>query len=275
MMRMPLLAALLASLLLAPPARAESASGTVARGEYLARAGDCVACHSAPGGKAFAGGLKMGTPLGAIFATNITPDIETGIGTYTVQDFDRAVRRGVAKDGRRLYPAMPYPSYANLTDEDVRALYDYFMRAVPPVHQLNQPSEIPAYLSPRWPLAIWNALFVGGHPLHRQPAEGCAVEPRRLSGRGSRPLRRMSHAARLGIRGKIARCRQPGLPGRRQSRWLVRPKPAPEPRHRAGWLVAGRDRRIPQDRPQPAWLGLWLDARRHQQQHALSDRRRP
>jgi mono/diheme cytochrome c family protein len=158
---MPLLAALLASLLLAPPARAESASGTVAGGEYLARAGDCVACHSAPGGKAFAGGLKMGTPLGAIFATNITPDIQTGIGTYTVQDFDRAVRRGVAKEGRRLYPAMPYPSYANLTDEDVRALYDYFMRAVPPVHQLNQPSEIPAYLSPRWPLAIWNTLFVG------------------------------------------------------------------------------------------------------------------
>jgi mono/diheme cytochrome c family protein len=162
MMRMPLLAALLASLLLAPPARAESAGGTVARGEYLARAGDCVACHSAPGGKAFAGGLKVGTPLGAIFATNITPDIETGIGAYTVQDFDRAVRRGVAKDGRRLYPAMPYPSYAKLTDEDVQALYDYFMRAVPPVHQLNQSSEIPAYLSPRWPLAIWNALFVGG-----------------------------------------------------------------------------------------------------------------
>jgi mono/diheme cytochrome c family protein len=162
MMRMSLLAALLASLLLAVPARAESAGGTVARGEYLARAGDCVACHSAPGGKAFAGGLKMGTPLGAIFATNITPEIETGIGTYTVQDFDRAVRRGVAKDGHRLYPVMPYPSYAKLTDGDVQALYEYFMRAVPPVHQVNQPSEIPAYLSLRWPLAIWNALFVGG-----------------------------------------------------------------------------------------------------------------
>jgi mono/diheme cytochrome c family protein len=104
----------------------------------------------------------MGTPLGAIFATNITPDIETGIGTYTVQDFDRAVRGGVAKDGRRLYPAMPYPSYAKLTDEDVQALYDYFMRTVPPVHQVNQPSEIPVYLSPRWPMAIWNALFGGG-----------------------------------------------------------------------------------------------------------------
>jgi mono/diheme cytochrome c family protein len=133
-----------------------------ARGEYLARAGDCVACHSVPGGSAFAGGLKMGTPLGAIFATNITPDVETGIGTYTVQDFARALRDGVAKDGRHLYPAMPYPSYAKMTDQDVQALYDYVMRAVPPVHQVNQRDQIPLYLSPRWPLAIWNLLFADG-----------------------------------------------------------------------------------------------------------------
>src|ERR1700729_794839 len=163
MTRTPLLAGLLFALVfLAVPARAQNAGTATSRGEYLARAGDCVACHSVPGGKAFAGGLKMGTPLGAIFATNITPDIETGIGTYTPRDFDRALRGGVAKDGRRLYPAMPYPSYAKITDEDVQALYEYFMRAVPPVHQLNQPSEIPVYLSPRWPLAIWNALFEGG-----------------------------------------------------------------------------------------------------------------
>ena len=92
-------------------------------GEYLARAGDCVACHSVPGGKAFAGGLKMGSPLGAIYSTNITPDPETGIGGYSLEDFDRAVRQGIAKDGHRLYPAMPYPSYAKLTDADVAALY--------------------------------------------------------------------------------------------------------------------------------------------------------
>jgi alcohol dehydrogenase (quinone), cytochrome c subunit len=165
MIRTSLLGAMLATFLLAHPARAQNAADTTAnstqRGEYLARAGDCVACHSVPGGKAFAGGLKMGSPVGNIFATNITPDIETGIGTYTLQDFDRAVRGGIAKDGRHLYPAMPYPSYAKLTDEDVRALYDYFMQAVPPVHQVNERNEIPGYLSPRWPLAIWNALFVG------------------------------------------------------------------------------------------------------------------
>ena len=128
-------------------------------GEYLARAADCVACHSIPGGQAFAGGLKMGTPLGAIYSTNITPDSQTGIGSYALADFERAVRRGIARDGRHLYPAMPYPSYSKLSAADVTALYRFFMRQVPPVHQANMKSEIPALLSFRWPLAIWNSFF--------------------------------------------------------------------------------------------------------------------
>jgi len=127
--------------------------------EYLARAADCVACHSIPGGKGFAGGLKMGTPLGAIYSTNITPDPETGIGTYSLADFDLAVRYGIAKDGRHLYPAMPYPSYVKLADADVVALYRFFVKQVPPVHQANLKSEIPALLSFRWPLAFWNFFF--------------------------------------------------------------------------------------------------------------------
>ena len=136
-----------------------SVSPPVGGGEYLARAADCVACHSIPGGKAFAGGLEMGTPIGAIFSTNITPDPQTGIGRYSLADFDRAVRQGIAKDGRRLYPAMPYPSYAKLTDADVAALYGFFMKQVPPIHQANLKSQIPALLSARWPLAIWDAVF--------------------------------------------------------------------------------------------------------------------
>ena len=135
---------------------------TLSKGEYLARAGDCVACHSVPGGKAFAGGLKMGTPMGAIYSTNITPDRETGIGGYSFEDFDRAVRRGVAKDGHNLYPAMPYPSYAKITDEDLRALYDFFLKEVPPVKQANKPSEISYWLSFRWPLKLWNLVFTDG-----------------------------------------------------------------------------------------------------------------
>jgi mono/diheme cytochrome c family protein len=128
--------------------------------EYVARAADCVACHSIPDGKAFAGGLKMGTPLGAIYSTNITPDPETGIGRYSLADFDLAVRQGIARDGRHLYPAMPYPSYVKLSNADVTALYRFFMNQVRPVHQANLKSEIPALLSVRWPLAFWNFFFL-------------------------------------------------------------------------------------------------------------------
>ncbi len=129
------------------------------RGEEVARAADCVACHGLPGKPPFTGGLKMATPLGAIFATNITPDKATGIGNYTLADFDRAVRSGVTPDGRRLYPAMPYPSYSKLSNADVRALYAFFMSVVPAAHQTNRPSEIRWPLNMRWPLAFWNAIF--------------------------------------------------------------------------------------------------------------------
>jgi mono/diheme cytochrome c family protein len=101
----------------------------------------------------------MGTPMGVIYSTNITPDPETGIGNYSLEDFDRAVRSGIAKDGHHLYPAMPYPSYAKITDEDMKELYTFFMKDVPPVRQTNRPNEIPWYLSPRWPLAVWNLFF--------------------------------------------------------------------------------------------------------------------
>ena len=127
--------------------------------EYVARLADCVACHSVPGGQPFAGGLEMGTPLGSIFSTNITPDKRHGIGNYTLADFDRAVRRGVAPDGRRLYPAMPYPSYAKLSDDDVRALYDYFLNRVEPAEVENRPPEIEWPLNMRWPLEFWNLAF--------------------------------------------------------------------------------------------------------------------
>jgi len=133
-------------------------------GEYLARAANCVACHSAPGGQAFAGGLKMATPIGNIYATNITPDTETGIGDYSLEDFDRAVRLGIARDGHRLYPAMPYPSYAKLSSEDIAALYDFFMNEVPPIRQADLESEIPFPLNMRWPLAIWNFFFFEDSP---------------------------------------------------------------------------------------------------------------
>ncbi|UII73580.1 cytochrome c [Pseudomonas sp. HN11] len=131
----------------------------VSRGEYVARLSDCVACHSLAGKAPFAGGLEMATPLGAIHATNITPDKQTGIGTYSLADFDRAVRHGVAPGGRRLYPAMPYPSYVKLSDDDIKALYAFFMQGVKPANQPNIPSDIPWPLNMRWPIALWNGVF--------------------------------------------------------------------------------------------------------------------
>ncbi|MBV8622424.1 MAG: c-type cytochrome, partial [Herbaspirillum sp.] len=102
----------------------------VQRGEYLAKAGDCVACHTAKGGKPFAGGLAIDTPVGRVYSSNITPDKDNGIGSYSEEDFDRALRHGIRKDGASLYPAMPYPSYAKVKPADVKALYAYFMSGV-------------------------------------------------------------------------------------------------------------------------------------------------
>ena len=130
----------------------------IKQGEYLARAGDCVACHTAKDGKPFAGGLPMETPIGMIYSTNITPD-PTGIGAYSFDDFDNAVRHGVAKNGSTLYPAMPYPSYARVNQADMQALYAYFMQGVKPVAQANKAVDIPWPLSMRWPLAMWRWTF--------------------------------------------------------------------------------------------------------------------
>ena len=128
-------------------------------GEYVARAGDCTACHTAPGGALLAGGMKFPTPLGAIYATNITPDKQHGIGAYSFDEFDRAMRQGIAKDGHRLYPAMPYTSYAKMNAADMRALYDYLMKEVPAQNAANRAGDISWPLSMRWPLAVWNQLF--------------------------------------------------------------------------------------------------------------------
>jgi len=146
---------------------AAASADLIQRGEYVARLSDCVACHSTPENAPFSGGLAMATPVGKIYTTNITPDPESGIGRYSLADFDRAVRQGVAQDGHRLYPAMPYPSYQKLSDEDIRALYAFMMHGVQPASRQNQPSEIPRPLNMRWPLALWRAAFASGEPWQR------------------------------------------------------------------------------------------------------------
>lgn len=132
----------------------------IENGAYLARLGDCVACHMVPSGQMFAGGLAMSSPIGDIYSTNITPDVKTGIGDYTLEDFDKAVRQGKAKDGHALYPAMPYPSFIKMSDADLNDLYQYFMHDVKPIFQENQSTGIPWPLSMRWPLSVWDMVFL-------------------------------------------------------------------------------------------------------------------
>jgi thiosulfate dehydrogenase len=145
--------------------RAEAtATQQIARGEYLARLGDCVACHTAESGKPLAGGRDLATPFGKLYSTNITPDRETGIGNYTFAQFDRAMRKGVAADGHNLYPAMPYPSYAKMTGEDMQALYTYLMQGLAPVKQANKPTTMRWPFNQRWGLSLWNWAFVDASP---------------------------------------------------------------------------------------------------------------
>jgi mono/diheme cytochrome c family protein len=169
------LKAFVTAAVLALPAITHAADDAlVKRGEYLAKAGDCIACHSAPHGKPFAGGLQMMTPMGAIYSTNITPDPDTGIGRYSEDDFRHAMREGVAKDGHNLYPAMPYPSYAKVNDDDMHALYAYFMNGVAPVKQTNRESDIKWPLNMRWPLKLWNLVFLDEGVYQNKPDKDVA-----------------------------------------------------------------------------------------------------
>ncbi len=120
----------LAAAMLASTSVFAADSEHIERGRYLATAGDCVACHTAPGGKPMAGGLALASPLGPIYSTNITPSKVHGIGNYTLEQFSDALRHGKRADGANLYPAMPYTEYAKTSDEDIAAMYAYFMQGV-------------------------------------------------------------------------------------------------------------------------------------------------
>lgn len=147
------------------------ATELMTRGEYLVRMGDCEACHTTSQGKLFAGGVPFKTPVGVIYSTNITPDPETGIGHYSFDQFDRAMRQGVSADGHPLYPAMPFPSFAKVSPEDMRALYAYMMKAVAPVAQTNRDSDIPWPLNMRWPLRLWKLVFLDDTPFRSDPTQ--------------------------------------------------------------------------------------------------------
>jgi mono/diheme cytochrome c family protein len=142
----------------------------VARGKVLVTAGDCIACHTAPGGAPFAGGLPLQTPFGAIMTPNITPDNTTGIGSWSADDLARALHEGRRPGGTYLYPAFPYPYYTRVTRADVDAIYAY-LRTLPPVTNSVNRNTLPFPFNIRLSMSGWNALFFS-------PA-GFAPDPKR------------------------------------------------------------------------------------------------
>lgn len=155
----------------APP----SIAGTdmVARGEYLTRAADCVACHTAPGGKPFAGGLAFPLPFGSLYSTNITPDKDIGIGVWSDENFVRALHEGVGRDGKHLYPAFPYTSYTLMTRSDVLAIKAYLF-SLKPVRNRPPANDISFPFNQRYLIWFWNRLFSPGQRF--QPNTGQTPE---------------------------------------------------------------------------------------------------
>jgi mono/diheme cytochrome c family protein len=142
----------------APIPAATAEDSLVAKGLYLATIGDCVSCHTRPGGAAFAGGLPLKTPFGTIYTANITPDKDSGIGGWSEEQLARAMREGLDDDGNHLYPAFPYTAYTKVTDEDVHAIYAY-LKSITPVSYNPPKNEMPFPFSQRSLMAVWNKLF--------------------------------------------------------------------------------------------------------------------
>jgi mono/diheme cytochrome c family protein len=136
----------------------EATAPQIERGRYLVRVGNCAACHTAQGGQPFAGGLGIATPFGTVFSSNLTPDAQTGIGSWSAAHFWRAMHNGRAKDGRLLYPAFPYPNYTQVTREDSDAIYAY-LRSIAPVEQANRPHALRFPFNSQAALAVWRALY--------------------------------------------------------------------------------------------------------------------
>jgi mono/diheme cytochrome c family protein len=152
------------------PGVAVEAFAEDSRGAYLAKAGNCKSCHTSASGPAYAGGSRFETPFGTIYSTNITPDPGTGIGSWTLQDFDRALREGMRPGGEHLYPVFPYTAFAKLKDSDVAALFDY-LQALSPVKHLPPDNDLQFPYSQRWALGIWKLFYLDDSRFEPNPAQ--------------------------------------------------------------------------------------------------------
>lgn len=160
--------------------------GAIVRGAYLARAGNCMGCHTARGGEPYAGGRAMETPFGTMVTPNITPDRDTGLGAWTADDFWRALHNGRSRDGRLLYPAFPYPNYTLVTREDSDALFAYLQTRAP-VARRNEPHALRFPYNLQASLAVWRALYF--RPTRFEPDKVQTAE----SNRGSYLVQGLGH----------------------------------------------------------------------------------
>jgi mono/diheme cytochrome c family protein len=151
------------------PAHSHHAWTSIETGRYLARAGDCESCHTAPGGQPYAGGRPVPTPFGIIYSTNITPDPDTGIGAWSEGDFYRAMHEGIDQKGERLYPAFPYPWFTHMTRGDVDAIKAY-LDTVKPVRQVDREPKLGWPFSMRSMLAVWDKLYLDAKQFRPDPA---------------------------------------------------------------------------------------------------------
>lgn len=145
-----------------------SSPALIARGEYLTRAADCAACHTVRGEKPFAGGVAFKLPFGTIYSNNITPDKETGIGTWSDDDFVRALHSGVSRNGANLYPAFPYTSYTGMSRADAVAIKAYLF-SLAPVRAPAAPNGLSFPFNHRWLMALWNLVFLDEHRFRNDP----------------------------------------------------------------------------------------------------------
>ncbi|MEJ6080666.1 cytochrome c [Vibrio sp. 1-Bac 57] len=142
-----------------PPVKSDYSPQVIEQGKVLAAAGYCSTCHTPTGGTPYAGNYEMHTEFGTIYSSNITPDVETGIGSWSEEAFNRAMRSGVSRDGHHLLPAFPFEHFNKMTDQDIRAIYAYIMTSVPAVNQVKKENGIPFPLNIRWLQAGWKLLF--------------------------------------------------------------------------------------------------------------------
>ena len=215
-------------------AGAPVAAGLLARGKYLAAAADCVACHTVPGSnRPFAGGVAFKLPIGTLYSSNITADVEHGIGGWSDEEFVRAVREGVRRDGAHLYPAFPYTSYTQLSRSDVLAIKAWLM-SQPASTQSNHANDLAFPFNQRWAMAFWNAAF---------------FESRRFAADPSRPAQWNSGAYLATALGHCAECHTPRnlgfglkhgqeMAGQELQGWRAY-NVTPDPRHGIGaWSAA-------------------------------------